>query len=82
MREKLNVTVLTSETTMAFCHNKTLSWIISKPKPERDAICTNARKSTHELRRKFKERSHAIRSEVKRIIETKIQMKKEQAKRN
>lgn len=51
---------------------------MSKPEKEREELCVSARKSTKELRRKFKERAAEIKLQVKRNIELKLEKEKEQ----
>ena len=78
LREKPNITILTGEAIIAFCHNKTMDWIMSTTVKEREELCTSARKNTNELRRKFKERANEIKMQVRRNIEMKLAKEKEQ----
>ncbi|XP_060574411.1 uncharacterized protein LOC132732081 [Ruditapes philippinarum] len=77
LREKPNITILTGEAIIAFSHNKTLDWIMSKPEKERAELCISARKKTKELRQKFKVRVNEIKIEMKRNVELKLLKEKE-----
>lgn len=54
---------------------------MSKPEKERQELCVTARKSTKELRRKFKVREQEIKTQVRRNVELKIHKEKELAQK-
>jgi len=65
LREKPNVTLIAAESYILFCHNRTLTWIESKSKEEKEDLLTKARKDVKKMRKKFAERKKDIEEERK-----------------
>ena len=79
VRVRPNATILTNGAFLMFAYNKTGEWLESLSATTREEVIDQARRSTREFKRKFKERQVAIENqrkealaEKKRAIEKKL----------
>lgn len=75
LKQKPNVSTIASEAYIMFAQNKTLQWLSSKEKAERDNILREARRNSKLLQKQFKVRRQDIVDSRRAAIQNKIREK-------
>jgi hypothetical protein len=81
LREKPNISFISQEAYIMFCHNRTSDWLLEMDEKKKQEILNECRKEMKSLRIKFKERRKEIEERRKEIMKQKIREKEEKEAR-